>query len=232
MPDDNDATLTAALATASFKRVVVSAGYVDVVSAVRRTIDKRPLGWALAARVASVDPGRDPAERALGKLRGVVKTYRDEEKTPGLDALGYTTAATYRRKGGVYLKNARIPAGVTSDYQYLVHRRVMDVALDTAADALFDYVARQLKVDATTGRLLKADGDAVDGNLTGKLRAALRVGADGARASAVSFRVNRTDNVLSTNTLRGRVAVVPLLYPRRIEATFSFSNPALALLEA
>lgn len=232
MPPDTDGNLTTAIASASFKRVVVAAGYTEIVSAIRRTQDTRPLGWALAPRVASVDVGRDPAERALGKLRGVVSSARDEQKTPGLAPIGYTVAAKYRRKGGVYLQDARIPAGSTSDYQYLVHRRIMDLACNTMADAMFEYVARRLKVDQATGFLLKSEADAIDANLTGKLQAALLVGADGARASAATFRVNRTDNVLSTNTLRGRVSIVPLLYPRLITVAFSFSNPALAVLES
>jgi Protein of unknown function (DUF2586) len=224
MPDVADNALATAIASVSYKRVSPCAGFVELVSAIRRTQDKRSLAWAVAPRIASVDDGRDPSERALGKLRGVLKTHRDEEKTPGLDTLGYTTACTYRRKGGVFLKNVRMPAGPTSDYQYVVHRRVMDRALDAVGDALFPFIARRLRVDPTSGFLEPATADAVDNVVGGALRAAT---IQAERASAATFAINRSDNVLSDSTLRGKVAVVPLLYPRKIEATFTFVNPAL-----
>jgi Protein of unknown function (DUF2586) len=226
MPAATDSALATAIASVSYKRVSPCVDFVELVSAIRRTQDKRSSAWAVAPRIASVDPGRDPAERAIGKLRGVISTYRDEEKTPGLDTLGYTTLATYRKRGGVYLKNARIPAGSTSDYQYVVHRRVMDVALDSVGDALFEYIARRLRVDPTTGFLRTPEANSIDNVIGGKLRVAT---VQPERASAAQFAINRSDNVLSDSTLRGKVAIVPLLYPRKIEATFTFTNPALSV---
>jgi len=54
-------------------------------------------------------------------------------------------------------------------------------------------------------------------------------GGDVRAVSDVSFELSRTDNLLVTNKLTGQARIVPLAYPKEIDISVGFFNPALQL---
>lgn len=222
--DDIDSTLITAQASMSGSRVSVGAGFEYLTSAVSGAAYKRPAAWVASVRAGKVSPGTDPARVRDGAITSVVSLIRDEFKTPGLDAVRYTTLRSYIGRSGAYLTNARLMSAEGSDFRYVQHRRIMDIACTVARAAGLNYLNDTVRVDATTGLINEVDARAIDTDITEQVRAAVLAPGYVSDASA---RVDRTVNILSTGRLPVAVRIVPLGYLKAIEFTIGFLNPAL-----
>lgn len=227
LPEDTDTNLRAAMTSFVSERVVLCADVAEINSPVRKTVDQRSSAWPFTARVAKNRISRDPAAFADKGLKGVVRIGRDEFKTPGLDDARLVTLRTYQGQPGFYVTSAKTAASTTSDFQYLVYRRLMDLGCKVARNGLLEYLNVELRVNAKNGRILEVDARMVDTKIEGLLKVAL---VDEGHASAVRFRTNRTDNILSLQKLRGDIRIAGLSYARGVEATIGLFNPALAVV--
>ena len=202
------------------------AGDVEMISAVTARKIRRNAALAVSARLARVDLQRSPGCPEDGTLPGIVSLYRDERITEALDALRITTLRTFDSAfAGFYVTNGRMMASTGSDYTFVQNRRVMDRLATVARQAMIPYVNRDLRVDAVTGRILEREALAIESALNAKLEADLV--APG-RLSSVRAQVNRSDNLLSSQTLNVRLRGVPKSYSRFINLDIGYENPALA----
>lgn len=227
-PDVADAALTGSAGLTGFasKRVGIAAGYAEITSQISGRIYKRPQAWPIVDRVAAIQPSEDPGwvGSPRGSLPGIVKLYRDERVTPGLDAIRLNTLRTYESFPGFYVTRGRLMAPTGSDFSDLVNRRVMDRACRVARQALMPYVNAAIRVNRITGYIDERQARAIEGKVDAQLRAAL-VAPD--QASDLSVRIKRDNNILSTSQLLVTIRVIPKGYSRFIEVDIGFENPAL-----
>lgn len=196
----------------------------------------RPISHVLGALEASLSEEQNCADVNLGALRGVSirddngnPLHHDEAINPGLDDARFTTLRTHLGIQGVYVTRPRLLSAAGSDFRLLPHRRVMNLA----HEALYSYFLRRLnkpvRVDSTTGFILEEEALEIEAGANAVLRASLLAKP---KASATSFVLSRTDNLLSTLELNGTASIVPLAYPETISIGLGFSNPALQVQAA
>lgn len=225
--DDTDANLKTSFVNFVSGRVNVVAGYCELLANGKQM--KRSFAWPAAARRMAQTPNRDLARTAPdkqgGALPGVVRLYRDEYLTPGLDDARFTTGRTYPGQAGFFVANGRTMAAVGSDFQLLQHRELMDVACAENYAALFPYLNDDtFAVDRDTGYIDELDARRVESKVNAKLATRL---VSPKWVSEVASTITRDNNMLSTNTLKTRVRIVPRPYAKSIESEIGFYNPAL-----
>jgi hypothetical protein len=210
------------------------AGACKLTSSVSGRKYKRPFGFVVAGREASVSHEVNIADVNLGALVGVSirdangnADEHDESINPGLDDSRFTVARTWDGLQGVYVNRPRLFSPAGSDFQLMPHRRVLNLA----HAALRQYFVRRLnkpvRVSKTTGFILEADALEIEAGARAVMRAALLAKP---KASEIEFVLSRTDNLLSTKTLNGQARVIPLAYPEFINLDLGFKNPALQVV--
>lgn len=222
--DASDSSIAAGLAAVSSTRVVVGAGFEYLTSQVNGSQVKRPMSFVLSARASRVAPSEDLGRVASGNCPGITALIRDEFKTPGLDAKFFSTLRSHIGLQGFYLTNARMFSGPTSDYQYLQHRRVMDIASKGTRLVGLHYLNDSVRVNASTGFILEQDAQKIEAYGLAILRAMV---TQPGYASDVGITVDRTVNMISTNSMVLHFRVVPLGYAKTITSDIGFFNPAL-----
>lgn len=231
VPTDTDANLISAFAAVSATRVMAAAGSCYVTSPLNGRVQLRSSAWPIAARASAsasqvsddlgrVDRGALPSvSLSATTAAGVaLAAQRDENATPGLDAARFTTLRTIVGRQGVYATTGRTMAPSGSDFTYWQNGRVIDVASDTTRGALLQFLNASLAANAD-GTVAELAAQSIEAVVTNALQAALTQRGD---ASAVSARVSRTQNVVSTSTLPVSVRVTPLGYSKYIQADIGF----------
>jgi hypothetical protein len=228
--DNSDNDLRTTWASFASVRVGVGAGYAEVVSPLTGRAQPRPITWLWAGRRVARPAQEDVGRVASGPLVGVVRLYRDEYVTPGLDAARFTTARTYPAYAGHFLTQGRIMAPPGSDFELDQYRSVMDLACTVAYQAGLRFVNESIQVDPATGGIADRDAKKVEAYIRGMLATALKgkVSEDGGQP-AVRVTVDRTENILSSRRLPVEIAIVPLGYAKYVAVTIGFENPALAV---
>ena len=230
---EGDSTVAAAFTSFNSKRVAVCAGDVRQISALTGRIERRDCSWVVATRAAAVNPGEDVAW--VGSPKGSIAhidptngagLYRDEAKTPLLDAARFCTMRTFAGRAGYYITNGRMMAPGGSDFTYMVNRRVMDVACTVARQAELPFLNGSLRVNSD-GTIDERDARTFENSVNAQIRAALMTSSP-PQISNCSVSVNRTANILSTGVEPVSIRVTPLAYGRQIATTIGFNNPALA----
>jgi len=229
-PDVSDDALTKAFSSFVDPRIAVAAGYIDHLSPLTGRTNKRSAAWPIATRLAKIPISQDVSWVGAGALPSSVRAlYRDERKTPALDAQRFLTLRTIRKRRGFYVTNANSMANKGSDYSLLQNGLVIDAACTSSYDAMVDYLKATLTVDAKTGTIDEVEAVAAESKVFGIVGAAV---LQPGHVTSLSIRINRTDNLLSTRKLRWKVRAVPHAYPNVIEVEIGFVNPALAVLPA
>lgn len=225
-PDDTDANIKAAFAALADTRVGVGAGIADVTSVISGRQAKRNAAWVAMARASKVKASEDLGRVATGPVRGVTKLYRNEEKTPGLDAARFITLRTFTGLTGFFLTNGRLFSPNGSDFEFVQHRRVMDIGSATVRAAMLRYINDSVRVDSVTGRIVESDAQSIEKAIESDMRATL---TQPQLASDVSVTIDRTVNILSTKNLKATFRIIPFGYVKSLEGNIGFSNPALTL---
>ena len=217
-------------------RGTICAGSCRVTSAVDAKKYRRSPLILAAPLIASVSEEVDVADITRGALPTCSIT--DENGNPEdhdellhgvLDDAGFMTLRTWSNTSGVYFNNPRTFTDYTSDFSLGPNRRVMDLALTTARAYLRKVLSKQLRVNKRTGFIKEPEAVRIEKGLTRALELEL-LGKP--KASGVTVLLSRTDNILSTKTLTVDIQIVPLAYPKTINLTIGFYNPALMLLAA
>lgn len=230
--DVTDALLIAAFSALTSTRVAVVAGFCTMTSSLSGRSYKRGAIFPVLARAGSVDPSEDLGRVRTGPLSGVTSILRDEAATQGLDVNRFTTLRTHVGLNGFYITNGRIMAGSASDYKYWQHRRVMDIASTTVRraqllflnDAVRVYSAQSAPSPSRVSTILEEDARNIEGQILAAMRNTL---TQPGFASDCSVSVDRTNNVLSTETIKVRYGVTPLGYAKNIQGSIGFQNPTV-----
>jgi hypothetical protein len=227
-PTTADATVLAsavqtAYASTTLNRHLVahgSARYVAQYPLPGRGFVDRPVVTSFAARAAgsliSTDLKRVPGNGLNdgGPLPGVVKLYFDERvESSLLDDIMISTARSYENRPGVFITQGRIKSASGSDFTIWPRRVVLDVAAETAHAVTVTFIGRGVRTKAG-GVIDERDALRLEKEVTDALEAQLLAprnaeGTDG-HASAVSYVIDRTINVLSTSSIEADLSVRPL----------------------
>lgn len=240
-PDDgeNDADYQTAFDTAMSSHktvnVDVSAGAANVLSSVSFRQYRRPIIFGYADRYAAVSEEQDISAIAFGPLPGVQirdgngnVIEHDEAESPGLDDLGVTTLRTWDNRDGVFVTNPRIFCPTGSDFIFAQFRRVMNIGRTALQAYLETRLSLPIRVNRKTGFILESEARDIESGANNAMGTALLTRP---KASAVSFVLSRTDNLLSTQTLNYTARIVPLGYPKTITGSIGFNNPALRVIQ-
>jgi len=222
------AAIIADFASFSSVYVGVCAGYGEVLSTITGRSQRRPVGWPIVARLGLIPWSEHPGYVGRGGLAGLTALYHDAVSHTDLDTARFITARTFVRRSGFYCTRGNLMTVAGSDFRPIQNRRVLNEACRVALEAMAVYVNSSVRVNASTGRILEGDALTIEANIAAKLGAAL---ISTGNASSVSVAVNRTDNILSTNTLRVAIRVIPLGYAEFIDGDVAFLNPALLPVE-
>ena len=194
---------------------------------------KRPIldeaAWKAGRELISTDLARV----ASGSLTGIagpsvahgVPISHDEYRNETMDASGFTTLRTWPRLSGYYLTNGRIKSGLASDFKYWQYVRVMNVALDIVITQQTAFQNASVRTNSD-GTIDTRDANAMEQIVQRALEGALTepFNAEGTKGhvSAVSYTIDRTNNVASTFTLLSELAVQPLGYNKFITTQAGF----------
>jgi hypothetical protein len=215
------------------------AGTTERYDAVEKKQFERHAGAVFAARVAQIPRQRDPGRVRDGKLLGgIVSLNRDEAKTEGLNDLRIVTLRTHLNRTGFFVTKGWTMAALSSDFGRIGYRRVMNHCLTATHYKLQEEILDEFEVypadsgvspgeAGAPGTLLEEYVRTLESRVNAYLKTQL---VETGEVSSVSFQVtNRTENVLSSNTIKYKVEMLPKGYAETITGEASFSNPALTL---
>lgn len=217
------------------ERVVVGAGGARVTSCVSGVNYRRNIGWLAVLRAGLVKVGRDVGAVEDGPLvpfqqnnqgQPTTEVYHDEGLNPGLNANRFMTVYSLNGLDGYFVSNANLMSTETSDFDLLQLGRVMDEACRVTNLFFSLKLSTDVRLDRKTGFILEKDARALEsGNDSGIVNRLIATG----NASPLSqyTTVARDDNIAVTKTLHVTVKILPLGYIKDVEATMTFTNPAL-----
>jgi hypothetical protein len=223
---------TAWSATSSI-RVSVSTDGAELTSAIpgRGWTIKRRTALMVAARLAKIDYGIDPAWVALGPIAGagIVDVrgnpkHHDEQKFPGLDDLRLAALRTVPSKGSlVYINGARLISAPGSDWVFAQHIRVANRACGIVFDVLTNELSRGVRKNPKPGPNQERYIDEASALEIDLLANGAMSELQG-QVDALQFKLSRTDNLASNGlvTVTGKIEVVALAYIKGFAVKFGF----------
>ncbi len=228
--------LDAIFASKASKYGALCAGAVKHTSAVSGRKYKRPWSFVYASLEANSEEHINQADINLGPISSIsIKDANgnadehDESINPGLDDSRFCVLRTWEGVEGTYVNIPRTIAATGSDFRLFTHRRVMNLGCEALRPYLQARLNRPIRVDATTGFILEAEALEIESGARRVLESVLLARP---KASAASYALNRTDNILSTRTLNGQARIVPLAYAETLVTEIGFENPALTVVAA
>lgn len=215
--------------------VSIAAGTCQLYSPISRRQYRRPAVFPVAALVQNVSEEIDVAAvdskypKDLGPLPGVsvrdddgnpMEGYHDEDANPGLDDLRATTLRSWSGYSGTYVGNCRLMSSDSSDFQFVQHRRVMNIARKVLNEYMIQRLSKPLEIDRKTGFVREADLLNIEAEAMRRLDKALT-----SKASAWQFTLSRTDPILNPPyPLTGEFKMIPLGYPKEITVTVAYTR--------
>lgn len=188
----------------------------------------------IAARAAASLPSTDLKRVRSGSLPGIVKLFHDERLAPsGLDDVKVSTLRTYENRDGYYITQGRLKSPSGSDFKYWPIGIVMDIACETINDVMTEQIGRGVRYGTVVvndisypGAIDDRDATTIDDEAGQRLASQLLTpqnaeGFDG-HVTAISVRVSRTHNVLSTGVILCTVGIKGLAYIDYVETTLGF----------
>jgi Protein of unknown function (DUF2586)/Ubiquitin-activating enzyme E1 FCCH domain len=211
-------------------RVLVTAGHYNFVSAISQSQFRRPLLWGAATRDAAAAISTKLGRVKDGPISNLIVpsapdgfVLHNETLNPGLDAARFTTLWKIYGKRGFFIKNDNILAGPNSDFNWLVHRHVMDEASAITNDFWTNELSDSLRVD-NTGQILKQDA----ADLIARCNEALATGlVNTGDVSAAWCSIPPNQKILATAQLDVMTNIIPLGYTDAIDNTLTFVNPSV-----
>lgn len=204
-------------------RVQVCVAWVESSDAITGEVDRRPgLGWCcgMSAQKDIHEPVDHVGSSALSGITKILPEGMNDGHINALDNAGYVTFCQYIGKTGVYITHGRMFAEATSDYGLEERRRVMDYACKTVRLVQLDYINSTVAIGAD-GSIEGLDMfKAISANVLNEMK---KIG----QISGYEIDIDPTQNILSTETLRTKIRIVPLGKMTFIENEISYKNPVL-----
>lgn len=219
------ASLGADFASISDGRICVIAAPAETVSPISGQQRRVSAAAIITGRISRRRISEDAGRVRTGPLAGIVRLYHDERKTPGLNAMRFTTMRTRIGRAGFYITQGLTLAAPTSDYKFLQNGFVMDKAANIVRDGTLEYLNESLVVSPATGFIDEVQAKAIEADLVGKLSAGLFDKGDMSAEAVVT--VKRNNNILATGQVFVRYGILPLAYGKYIYNELVFINPAL-----
>ena len=227
--DDTTANVITAFGGVSDDRICVAYGNCDMSSSKAFAgfgTPKRSVVNIIGARAAKALVSTDLARVASGALEGVIAVSHDEFLNEVLDVHRISTLRSWLGRAGFYITNARLKSNPGSDFIYWQYGRVMDLACKTTYLVQQNFISMGLRTTGT-GTIDELDAARLETRGRDALNAALTApsNAEGTRGhvSAVSYQIDRTNNVQVSQTVNSDVAVRPLGYSKFITTQIGFS---------
>lgn len=189
---------------------------------------RRPVAWIIGPRLArlrEVSAGSGLAEHpgrvASGSLDGIEDgdLIHDLRSLTSLSSGRFGGAQSLVGRAGYFATDTTM-AQAGSDYRKIMNIRVVVEGSQVGINRLQNLLNDDFRT-AAGGVIDRRDASAVDAYLSGELSDAL---VETNLASAVSAQVNRTYNILSTETLRAALRIRPKGYATTIEATIGLTS--------
>ena len=202
--------------------MAISAAWCDIDSAAIGGVWRRPVSWLIAARFAKTPYAQHPGRARTGPLEGV----RDESlhhdfsdaTVALLDTRRFIGAQTVQGLTGYYATD-RSCAAAGSDFDPIMNGRVICFATARAMAKMAEEVNEDVGTNAD-GTIASAEADALDQALTSYLVHEL---VDTKLASAAAGTVNRSDDIITTPTLRFQIRIRPRGYAKNITLDLGFA---------
>jgi hypothetical protein len=167
----------------------------------------------------------DAARVASGSVQGVIRISHDEYVTETVDIARLSSMRTWPGRSGFYFTNSRLKSAVGSDFRWFQHGRIMDQACATTYQTQQMFVAVGVRTNAD-GTIDERDAQRFETRVTSALRSVLTEpdNAEGTRGhvSDLSYTIDRTNNLATTEILQSEVSIRPLAYPKDITTQIGF----------
>lgn len=219
---EGDAAVAAAYSNFVSDRVMVCAGDIGHISPINSRVIRRNCATVVTTRLSATQPKEHPGKVKSGALKNVKTIYRDEARTPYLDAQRFTTLRTWPKKAGYFTTRGNMMADSGSDFSSVMRRRVMDQALGFLYAALVEIVNDELAVDPKTGFIYEPVAAALERYIRNTIIAGLN-----GNVVDCTVTISRTEPILTTNNFPASVGLLPYGYAEYITGTIGFVNPAL-----
>jgi hypothetical protein len=228
---DTAANVAAAFAAVSDKRLTYCYGLVELPSS------KAFTGWAAPSQLVTVALGQrvgrtllseDPGRVASGAITGATNPSHNEFVQRNLDSHKCTTVMTHPKRAGLFFTNAWLKSQIGSDYRYWQHGRIMDAACDVVYFQQGNFIASEPRTNAD-GTIFENDAKTwEEGMVTPALENVLtkpenRSGNAG-HVSEFSYKIDRTVDLIGTETIESNFSVRPLGYPKTFVTTLGFAR--------
>ncbi|TAK26715.1 MAG: hypothetical protein EPO40_19545 [Myxococcaceae bacterium] len=182
---------------------------------------RRPLAWLLSPRIATIPVSQHPGRVRTGAIAGIVTLHHDFASSTllSLDAQGFLGAQSIRGRSG-YFATDRSCAATGTDFTSVMRVRTICYAARVALAAATDFINEDNDT-GDNGVLSSSAADAFDQSVDSALQREL---IDRKFVSTASARVNRTDDVLTTETLRFKLRFRPRNYAKTITLDLGFTR--------
>ncbi len=186
-----------------------------------------------AGNVVSTDLAKTAGNASVGPLPAYELEANEYLTATGLDDIKVGTTRTYPNLDGFFFTNVWLKSAAGSDFAYWQHGRMMDLAcaIVSAEHAKLLHSGVACKADGTgqiqefaAQQIEKTVQRQLDNRLGSAIRGIGPVTVDGSvgHVSEVRYTVDRTNNLLSTQTLIATVSIVPRGYVKFINTTLSY----------
>src|SRR5687767_3996300 len=227
---DTKTNVKTAFAALTDARISIVYGDADLATS------KPMVGWgapktellvSAAARAARELISTDLARVKSGPLSSVLEISHNEFDTQDMDPAKITVATTVPLTQGYFLTNMRMKSPTGSDYKYWQHRRIMDIACRTVAQAQTLYLNAGFATKED-GTIEESEAKRIESEVSEKLKVALidpkNVEGTAGHVTALKFTVDRTNNLLQSETLQTKVAIRPFGYAKFIVTELGFAT--------
>lgn len=229
LEDDRAAAITAHASSQS-SRISLPYGYADITSSKPftgwGTIQRTYVGL-VGSRVASDLVSTDSARFDSGAVVGVVAIRTDEERSPLLNADNFTTMRTWQGQAGFYITNNNLRSSTGSDFKFWQHRALMDLGSDIVIKAQQSFIKRAIPVNED-GTIKNTAALKMEADVQNQLQAGLMSPKDAegnkGHISDFGYSIDRTTNLLTSETLNTTTKIRPKGYASVISSTIGFSN--------
>ncbi|MDR3145790.1 MAG: DUF2586 domain-containing protein, partial [Treponema sp.] len=208
--------------TVESTRLQVCAGWIEEAD-MNGQVDERGLIGVYCGMLAARNVHEGPDAVKFGGIAAATALLPEGINDGHIETLknaGYVTARQYVGRKGIYITSGQMMSPAGSDYALVERRRVMDKACRLVYGAQLPYVNDAV----TVGKDGSPEGIKM---LVAQSESPLNTMKTDKEISDGYVVVPEGQNILSTNTLKVKVRIVPLGKLAYIENEIAYSNPAI-----